>query len=489
MQEKTRELKRTARLAGITYLISSVIAPFSLIYVPNKTIVAGNAAATAEKMLANEMLFRTSIALGIVSLLLFLFVALVQYKLFEGVNKNLASIMAILVIVQVPIAFVVDTFSITSLVIFKGQALQGLPVDQQQNIAMLLLKLSSNGTLLLMVFWGLWLIPFGQLCIKSGFIPRVIGWYLIVNGVTYIITSYCFILFPQYKKIIDNYSFPLLLGEPVIMLWFLIKGVHFRKVAVATIILISIAFGAHAQSNLQKGISLYQSKKLEEATKTFEAVDKTSGDYGAAQYYLGRISYDQKEYDDAVDYLKTATEKNPTNAEYFNWLGDAYAGVGSTSGMLTQMSVGPKALKAWEKAAELSPKVINARVSLVDSYIMAPEFMGGGEDKAKAMAKEVLPLLEESIKSNPENYLLQYRYGKITALTGLNLERGEECLLKYLTRSPGKDEPSHAGANMRLGQIKEKQGKKAEAKKYYETALKLDPKLEGAQKGLERVSK
>jgi hypothetical protein len=41
---------------------------------------------------------------------------------------------------------------------------------------------------------------------------------------------------------------------------------------------------------------------------------------------------------------------------------------------------------------------------------------------------------------------------------------------------------------MRLGQIKEKQGNKVEAKKYYEAALKLDSKLEVARKGLERVS-
>ena len=231
--EKVKSLRQTARLAGVLYVVSAVIAPFSLIYVPSKTIVSGNAAATAEKMLANEMLFRTSIAVGIISLLLFLLVALVQYKLFEEVNKNLAGIMAILVIVQVPIAFVIDTFSITSLMIFKGQALQEMPLDQRQIIAMLLLKMSSNGTFLLMVFWGLWLVPFGQLVIRSGFIPKIIGIYLIANGITYVVTSYCFILFPDYKPLIDKYSFPLLLGEPVIMLWFLIKGVRFRKVTVS----------------------------------------------------------------------------------------------------------------------------------------------------------------------------------------------------------------------------------------------------------------
>lgn len=243
------------------------------------------------------------------------------------------------------------------------------------------------------------------------------------------------------------------------------------------------------QSNIQKGITLYQSKKLDDAVKLFKAIENSSDDYASAQYYLGRIAYDKKEYDDAVDYFKLATEKSPANSEYFNWLGDAYSGVGSESSIFTQMSVGPKALRAWEKAAQLNPKIINARVSLVDSYMVAPEFMGGGESKAKAVAKEVLPLLEESIKTNPENFLHQYWYGKITALTGINMERGETYLLSYLKHTPTREEPSHAGANMRLGQIKEKQGNKVEAKRYYETALKLDSKLEGAKKGLDRVSK
>lgn len=256
-----------------------------------------------------------------------------------------------------------------------------------------------------------------------------------------------------------------------------------------TFIVLSIAYLANGQNNLQKGISQYQSKRYDEAMKSLASIETSSNDFGTAQYYLGRIAYDKKKYEKAVDYFRTATEISPDNGEYFNWLGDSYSGVGSESSFFTQMSVGPKALRAWEKAAQLDPEIINARVSLVDSYIVAPEFMGGGESKAKATAKEVLPLLEKSIKKSPENFLHHYWYGKVAALTGMNLELGEDFLLKYLKHTPAKDEPSLAGANMRLGQIKEKQGNKAEAKRYYEAALKMDNTLEGAKKGLQRVSK
>jgi hypothetical protein len=46
--------KRTARLAGVLYLSTAVTAPFSLIYVPRTLIVPGDAAATAEKLLAHD---------------------------------------------------------------------------------------------------------------------------------------------------------------------------------------------------------------------------------------------------------------------------------------------------------------------------------------------------------------------------------------------------------------------------------------------------
>jgi len=55
--------------------------------------------------------------------------------------------------------------------------------------------------------------------------------------------------------------------------------------------LASLTLMVQGQSNFQKGMTLYQSKKLEEAVKSLKLIEKTSGDYGTAQYYLGRIAY------------------------------------------------------------------------------------------------------------------------------------------------------------------------------------------------------
>ncbi|GHN01045.1 hypothetical protein WSM22_25340 [Cytophagales bacterium WSM2-2] len=244
-----------------------------------------------------------------------------------------------------------------------------------------------------------------------------------------------------------------------------------------------------AQPSVEKGKSFYSEKKYDEAEKAFKTIPKNTREYPVANYFLGRIAFDKKEYDDAADYFEIATELNSKNAEYFNWLGDAYAAIGKNAGLFKQMSVGPKALRSWEKAAHLDEKNIDARVSLAGAYMQAPAFMGGGESKAQAIGSEALALLEEALKKAPEHHIYLYWYGKTSATTSLKMDRGEECLLKYLTFIPKEGEPSIAGAHLRLGQIKEKKGNKPDAKKNYELAVKLDGSLKQAKEGLSRVSK
>jgi tetratricopeptide (TPR) repeat protein len=244
-----------------------------------------------------------------------------------------------------------------------------------------------------------------------------------------------------------------------------------------------------AQSLVDKGKAFYEAKKSADAEKIFKTITEDSKDYASARYYLGRIAFDKKSYDEAQEYFEEATELDGNKGDYFNWLGDTYATIGSTASIFKQMSVGPKALRAWEKATQLDPKNISARVSLVGAYMQAPAMMGGGEDKSKAMATEVFPLLDEQLKKIPDHHLYNYWYGKSAAITGLNLNRGEECLLRYVTFKPVDDEPSVAAAYVRLGKIKERKGKKAEARAAYEMALKLDDSLKGAKEGLERTSK
>jgi tetratricopeptide (TPR) repeat protein len=299
------------------------------------------------------------------------------------------------------------------------------------------------------------------------------------------------------------------------------------------------------QAKIDQAKKLFESKKYEEAKSLLKPIDDDSKEYAAAQYYLGRISFDQKEYDDAQDFFEEATEADDKVADYFDWLGNTYGTIAGNANPLKQGMLAPKMKSAWEKAIALDPKMISARKSLIQYYTMAPSFMGGSFDKAKEVAQQIIKLnaaeghrslgniyvqeknfneaekeylemvkaepnsssvlasyysnqkqydkaftlFEEAVKKNPGDMSSIYQIGKTSALSGLKLDRGEECLKKYLAHKPKENEPSHAGANMRLAQIYEKRGNKAEAKKLFETALKLDDKLKEAKEGLERVSK
>ena len=227
MKEKVAVLKATARLAGLFYFILGVFAYYALMYIPKKIMVRGDTALSADNLLAHEFLYRTGIASHLISVITFLFLALSLYKLFKQTNAEKAKLLVALVVVQVPIVFLLETLNMTCLMILKGQVLRSLPIEQSKDLAMLFLKIHGYGINILEVFWGLWLIPFGQLVYKSVFIPRVLGVLLIIAGIGYAIDSLTFLLLPEYRSITQTVAFILAgLGEGSIILWLLIVGVR-----------------------------------------------------------------------------------------------------------------------------------------------------------------------------------------------------------------------------------------------------------------------
>ncbi|HEX3070598.1 MAG TPA: tetratricopeptide repeat protein [Thermoanaerobaculia bacterium] len=81
-----------------------------------------------------------------------------------------------------------------------------------------------------------------------------------------------------------------------------------------------------------------------------------------------------------------------------------------------------------------------------------------------------------------------FRIGQIAVLSNGDLAHGEQMLRKYLAYTPKKDEPPLARAHYWLGQLFEKQGKKAEAKASFEASLKLNPNQKDVAEALKRVS-
>jgi Domain of unknown function (DUF4386) len=220
------ENKKLARIAGVLYLFLAITGVYGLMYVGSQTYVRGDAAATAQKMLANEFLFRTGIAGNLISQTLFVFLVMAFYRLLKQVNAYQAKLMVALVLVSIPITFICESFNITALMILKGDICTSLQVEQKQEWAMAFLKMNSNGILVAEIFWGLWLIPLGQLFYKSGFMPRIIGILLILGGIAYLIEVGTNLVFPEYRFFVNQFTSIILpISEFSTIFWLLIKGV------------------------------------------------------------------------------------------------------------------------------------------------------------------------------------------------------------------------------------------------------------------------
>ncbi|MCK9404609.1 MAG: DUF4386 domain-containing protein [Chitinophagaceae bacterium] len=226
MEQTIDSLKKTARLAGLLYLIGGIMAAYGMMYAPYQTTVQEDSFATAQKILNNEFLFRAKIVSNLTGAILFVILVFVLYRLFKNVNEHKAKLMVTFLILQVPITFLLETFKITALMLLKGEIMKSLDPAQAQDMAMLFIKTHHYGLIILEIFWGLWLIPFGQLVYKSGFIPRILGIFLIMGGIAYIIESFTTLLFPGYRAFVSQFAFVFYgLGELSIILWLLIKGV------------------------------------------------------------------------------------------------------------------------------------------------------------------------------------------------------------------------------------------------------------------------
>jgi len=226
---------KAARVAGAVYLLLVVTAPLRLMYIPSTLFVRGDATATANNIAAHESLFRLGIVADLLTGTIAIFVTLALYRLFKEVDRSLATLMVILGSLMVtPIYFVNTLNDAAALMLVRGaDFLSVFGQPQREALAMLFLRLHHHGVVANEIFWGLWLFPFGVLVRRSGFLPRVLGVWLIINGFAYLAVSFTGLLLPQYENAVFNSAFPAMLGEIAIMLWLLIRGAKVQPSAAA----------------------------------------------------------------------------------------------------------------------------------------------------------------------------------------------------------------------------------------------------------------
>ncbi len=146
---------------------------------------------------------------------------------------------------------------------------------------------------------------------------------------------------------------------------------------------------AVAQDNLQTGVQLFEAGQLVEARQFFEALHQQQPTNTSAPFYLGRIAYAEKNYEQAVPWFEKAVDGEQCNADYHVWLGRAYGRHVEQMNMfrrLRNLSLVRNVRTHFEKAVGCDPTHVAAHWDLMQYYRDAPGFVGGSRKKAEEQA-------------------------------------------------------------------------------------------------------
>lgn len=218
--------RRTARRAGALYLVSAVMGAVGIIYVPLAFFVPGDAVGTARRILDGEQIYRLAILSDLTSQMLWIFLVVTLYTLLRDVDRGRAVLMLVSAAVIVPTAFVNVVLQIAPLVFLSGaDFLSVFSTPQLNALAHGSLALRQSGLVAASAFWGLWLLPFGLLVMRSGMFPRILGVLLIAGGIAYIVSSFASIALPGSRQVVMLAAVPFYaIGELSMIAWLLIKG-------------------------------------------------------------------------------------------------------------------------------------------------------------------------------------------------------------------------------------------------------------------------
>jgi hypothetical protein len=218
--------RNPGRVAGLWYLLLIIIGPFFLLYVPNKIFVVDDASATVNNLAAHELLFRFGIVAELAGAIILIFLTLAFYRLFAGVDRNMAVLVVILGGVMPAVLYFVGVgCELAALRIVRGaNFLSAFDKPQQDALALLFLRLHGAQITASLALAGAWLFPLAMLVYRSHFLPRFLGVWLAIGGIAYLALSLTAVLWPQYQDKVFSYSQPAFFGEIALTLWLLIKG-------------------------------------------------------------------------------------------------------------------------------------------------------------------------------------------------------------------------------------------------------------------------
>lgn len=215
----------SARITGVVYLLyflTAVLGDFFL----KGLVVDGDAAATANNLLAHQSLYRLGLATGLIAAACYIAVTALFYVLFKPVSKSLSLVAAFFSLVGCTILAFGSLFQLAPLVVLGGsQYLSVFKVEQLRALALLFLDLNTQAGYICVVFFGVYCVLIGYLILKSTFLPRILGALMALAGLGWLT-----FLSPPFASRLSPYNLVLgFLAELLLMLWLLVMGVNVQR--------------------------------------------------------------------------------------------------------------------------------------------------------------------------------------------------------------------------------------------------------------------
>lgn len=213
-------IRSQARRAGLLYAIPGLTVPFALLILPRAVFVSGDPKATADRIRAARWMVELGIGAELVNCSMMILAMLALYRLFRKTSQPLAVTMVALFLVSVPLQLAnLLNYSAALMMTSGSTTLGAFSPEQLDALAYTFVRLHSRGIALAQVYWGLWLIPYGLVVRRSGFIPAWLAVPLIVAGVAYVAHSVTTLFFPQYSATLSPVMLALGTGELPILVW------------------------------------------------------------------------------------------------------------------------------------------------------------------------------------------------------------------------------------------------------------------------------
>jgi hypothetical protein len=220
-----------ARVGGVLYLTIIVIGIFGEAVVRGRTVVSGDAAATAANLRSLEWMWRFGIAAELFLLSCSIALALILFVLLRPVSRDLAWLAVFFNLVTIAVE-AVAALSLVAALFPLGNAgyLKAFQPEQLYAMASLSVRSHSHGFGVALIFFGWFCLIVGYLIFRSGYLPKAIGVLMQIAGVSYLVHSFAFILAPALaSRLFPTILIPAFVGEASLALWLLVKGVNVEK--------------------------------------------------------------------------------------------------------------------------------------------------------------------------------------------------------------------------------------------------------------------